>query len=137
MRSLFLTALLATAGVASAQGCGALAITGSGAPGTSLQLAVSGAQAGDIALLLVGQTLGATNVPLPMGGNLSLGLDAPFVSVPIGRADAGGAAALTLPIPAMLGQHIDLHGQAVLLGISFMPFGLRACATNVVDFGIG
>ena len=137
MRSLFIAGLFALAGVASAQSCGSLAVTGSGAPGTSLQIAVSGAHTGDFVILVIGDTLGTTSVPLPMGGALVLGLATPFLPAPMGVADAAGAASLTIPLPAMLPAPTSLHAQAAQIGISLMPFGLTACASNVADFTIG
>lgn len=137
MRTLPLLALAAATNFLPAQSCGVLAIAGSGAAGSQLQFAVSGAAPGDLAVLLVAESAGATSVPLPMGGSLVLGLEAPFLPVPIGRVDAAGAAMLSVDVPAMLGVTIQLQGQAALVGYSRMPFALRACASNVVPFAIG
>ena len=137
MHKLILASLFALAGALPAQTCGSLAITGTGAAGTQLGIAVSNATAGQIAILIFGETAGSTTVPLPMGGSLVLGLDLPFFPAPIGRADASGAASVQVQIPAGLGTQYSLQGQAVLVGFSMNPFALNACASNVVPFTIG
>jgi hypothetical protein len=136
MHRLTIAALLALASLASAQDCGVLAITGSGASGTSLQVDVSGATANGFALIVVGETLGSTSVPLPLGGSLSLGLATPYFPIPVGVVDAAGAATLSVPIPDLMGYQISLNAQAVVISIA-IPFGLNACASNVVGFTIG
>ena len=134
MKSLAIAALLALSSFATAQ-CGTLAVTG-GAPSTTLQIAVSGAAANSFALAAVGTTLGSTTLPLPLGGNLVLGLATPFIPLPIGPVDASGAASLSIPLPAQLPQ-INLHAQGVVVGFTMQPPSISACGTNVVSFTIG
>jgi hypothetical protein len=136
MHRLSIAALLALASFASAQDCGVLAITGSGASGTTLQVDVSGATTNGFALILVGETLGTTSVPLPMGGSLSLGLATPYFPIPVGVIDAAGAATLSVPIPDLMGYQISLNAQAAVISFAF-PAGLSVCASNVVGFTIG
>ena len=65
MRSLFVASLLALASFVPAQSCGTLAITGTGAPNTTLDVALTGATANGLAIVFVGQTTGSTTIRLP------------------------------------------------------------------------
>ena len=115
---------------------GSLAISG-GASGSQLSISVAGASSGSYAILVVGEQAGSTQVPLPIGGSLVLGIAEPFFPVPIGMADMAGAVSLQLQIPANLPGQLSLQAQAVSLGYSLMPFAIRACASNVVPVTIG
>jgi hypothetical protein len=137
MRSITLAALLSLTSMATAQACGSLAIVGTGAPGTIMQVDVTGAQAGGVAMLVIGDTLGSTTLPLPLGGSLILGLAEPFFPLPVGEIDAAGAATTSIQLPSVLGPQILLNAQAVVFGFSLMPFGFSACASNLVPFTIG
>ncbi|HEU4418639.1 MAG TPA: hypothetical protein VFT55_06845 [Planctomycetota bacterium] len=134
MKSLAIAALLTLSGLATAQTCGTLAITG-GAPSTTLTIGVSGAAANSFAIAIVGPTLGSTTVPLP-GSSLVLGLANPFIPLPLGPVSATGSASQSIQLPAQLPQ-INLHGQGVVIGFTTQPFGINACGTNVVSFTIG
>src|SRR5215813_12929857 len=58
MRSLFLATALLLAGVSQAQSCGTLAVTGTGAAGTQLTVALTGATANGFALIAVAENTG-------------------------------------------------------------------------------
>ena len=136
MRPLFLSVALAFAGVLSAQTCGSLAITGSGAAGTQLGVAVTGATANAFTIVLVGETTGTTSLPLP-GGSLSIGLASPFLPLPLGRTDATGAASQQINVPSWISQQYSLNAQAVTIGFTRSPFSISGCTTNVAAFTIG
>ena len=136
IRAIFVAASLVLAGALPAQGCGSLAISG-GASGSQLSISVAGASSGSYAILVVGEQAGSTQVPLPIGGSLVLGIAEPFFPGPIGMADMAGAVSLQLQIPANLPGQLSLQAQAVSLGYSLMPFAIRACASNVVPVTIG
>lgn len=136
MRTFFAAASLALASALPAQACSSLSISG-GAPGSNLSIAVSGAPAGGFAVLVVGEQAGSTQIPLPMGQSLLLGVAEPFFPVPLGQVSASGAASLQLAIPASLPGQLQLQAQAVGLGFSFPPIMLQACTSNVVPVTIG
>lgn len=138
MRTLFLATILTVAGAASAQTCGTLAFTGTGAAGTTLGIAVTGATAGGFVTLGVSQNTGTTPINVGwLGLNLTLGLDSPIIPLPLGRANSSGDITRSLNIPAGLGQQFALQGQAVTITLSIFPFNLTACASNVAPFSIG
>ena len=136
MRMLSLDSLLALVTTASAQSCGALAISG-GTAGASVAIALSAAPAGGYVVLAVGEQAGSTVVPLPLGGSLVLGVAAPFVPMPIGVADASGNLAVAVPVPANLPRQLQLQVQAAVVQVAFPPLSLSACASNVVPVTIG
>lgn len=138
MRTLLLASILSTAGFTTAQSCGTLAFTGTGAAGTTLGIAVTGATAGGMVALGVSQNTGTTTINVgPLGLNLTLGLDSPIIPVPLGRADSSGNVSRSIAIPSGLNQQIALQGQAVTITLSLFPFSLSACASNVAAFSIG
>lgn len=138
MRTHLLASILTIAGAVSAQTCGTLAFTGTGAAGTSLTIDVTGATAGGFVTLGVSQNTGTTTINVgSLGLNLTLGLDSPIIPVPLGRANSNGDISRTLNIPSQLGQQFSLQGQAVTLTLSLFPFSLSACASNVAAFTIG
>lgn len=136
MHTFFAAASLALASALPAQACSSLSISG-GAPGSNLSIAVSGAPAGGFAVLVVGEQAGSTQIPLPMGQSLLLGVAEPFFPVPLGQTDLSGAASLQLAIPASLPGQLQLQAQAVGLGFSFPQIMLQACTSNVVAVTIG
>lgn len=125
--------------------CANLAVTGTGAPGTSLQFAVNGTAASIPAFLMLSLTQGSTSLPLGPFGSLTLGLAQPVLPLPIGMTDASGDASLTIAVPSAATYGLDLFGQGVTVGFSFTPptggglptFSLVTCATNVVSFHLG
>lgn len=137
MRTLFLASILTLAGLAQAQNCGTLTITGSGAAGTQVGVALTAAAANAFAVVFVGENAGATTLPLPMGASLSLGLAEPFFPVPLGRTDGNGDASLQVTVPSFISQQYALHAQAAAIGITWMPFGITGCTSNVVPLTIG
>src|SRR5262245_19021353 len=87
----FFATFLPVAGVATAQSCGTLAITGTGAPGTTLTYSITGATARGYVTLAVAEDTGTTTINLgALGLNLTLGLDTPILPVPLGRANSSG-----------------------------------------------
>jgi hypothetical protein len=137
MRSLFLATALLLAGVSQAQSCGTLTVTGTGAAGTQLTVAVTGATANGFALIAVAENTGTTTIRLPMSGSLTLGLAAPIIPLPLGRTDANGDASISFTVPSRLTTAHNLNGQAVTLALSLHPFGISACASNVAAFAVG
>lgn len=135
MRILLLASLLAASATAQ---CGTLAFTGTGAPGTTLGIGVTGTTANGFVTLGVSQNTGTTTINLGRFGlNLTLGLDTPIIPVPLGRADATGAVSRNLNVPANIGQQFSLQGQAVTMTFTMSPFAISACASNVAAFTIG
>lgn len=135
MRILLGIAVLALSTFATAQ-CGTLAVTGPGTAGTTLTVAVSGTNAGNLVALVAGQTTGTTAIAFgPL--NLTLGLAQPFFPVPIGIADANGDVSVSFTVPSQITQQVALNAQAATLGLTLRPFALTACASNVVAFTIG
>jgi hypothetical protein len=136
MRSLFLATALLLAGVSQAQ-CGTLTVTGTGAAGTQLTLAVAGATANSFALLAVAENTGTTTIRLPMSGSLTLGLASPIIPFPLGRTDASGNASVSFTVPSQITTAHNLNGQVATFTLSFHPFGIAACASNVAAFAVG
>lgn len=139
LRSIVVLASLVAA--ASAQ-CSTLSVTGSGAPGTTLQVALDGNSPNAIAWLVLGEAQGTTAINLGPLGTLTLGLAAPFTPAPMGTTNLLGDAALTINVPTALPTTgLDLFAQGVTLGFTFTPgpnpFGFNWCASNVVGFHIG
>lgn len=139
LRSVLVLASLVAA--ASAQ-CSTLSVTGSGAPGTTLQVALDGNSPNAIAWLVLGETQGTTAINLGPLGTLTLGLAAPFTPAPMGMTNLQGDASLTINVPTTLPTTgLDLFAQGVTLGFTFTPgpnpFGFNWCASNVVGFHIG
>ncbi|MFM1872787.1 MAG: hypothetical protein RL398_2209 [Planctomycetota bacterium] len=71
-----------------------------------------------MAVVAVGQTLGTTTINLGTAGSLVLGLDMPFVPLPLGQVGISGSASATIAIPSALAVGVDLHAQAVVLGLT-------------------
>lgn len=94
-----LTLSLALAGMTSAQ-CSTLAITGSVNFGQSVSIDVTGAPAGSIVLIGASQSLGSTSFSFGPLGGFSLDIAQPLMILPMGMADATGAASLDFTMPA-------------------------------------
>ncbi|MBL8727548.1 MAG: hypothetical protein JNM25_03885 [Planctomycetes bacterium] len=134
--------LLTTAATAQ---CSTLAITGTGLPGTTLQVDLTGSTANAIAFVVIGETQGSTTISLGSAGSLVLGLDAPFFPVPLGMASATGAVSRGFAVPSTATVGVDGFGQGLSLSFTFsmptgggMPtFGFSTCTSNVVPFHFG
>ena len=139
--TLFVTSLACLAATASAQSCATLAITGTGAPGTSLNVSVDGPAGPAIVFLVAGEQQGSLSFNLGPLGTLNLGLADVALVLPLGMADAQGDVSRAIPIPAGLPATIsvDVFGQSVGLGWSFQPLPptFSLCTSNVVGFHIG
>ena len=125
---------------ASAQ-CSTLAITGTGAPGTSLTFDLNGTDSHALALLAVGETQGTTTIQLGPLGSLTLGLATPFIPVPLGFTNTSGDISRTINIPSSATFGVDLFGQGVTAAYAFSPtaphFSVTFCTSNVVGFHVG
>lgn len=137
MRSLLLASILLTAGVASAQSCGTLAITGSGAPGTTLDVSLTGSTADSYAWVFVGPNTGSTSIGVGPLFSLTLDLDPPFFPVFLGMTDGSGDASRQITVPGGIPQQINLNAQAATFTLARMPFGISVCTSNTVAFTIG
>ena len=137
-------ASLALAMPATAQ-CGAMTVSGDGAPGSSLTFDVSGVAGDAFVLILVGRETGDFSFDFGPLGTLDLGLLPPFIPFTAVRTDGDGNASVERRVPNGIRSLIDLHAQGVSVefGISFgepgtrPTFGFDFCETNVVDFSIG
>ena len=129
---------------ASAQ-CATLTITGTGLPGTTLQVTHDGTAANTLALLAVSETQGTNVVDLGPLGSLTLGVQFPLIPFPLGLTDANGDVSRSFDVPSAATLGFDVFGQGVTLDFSFsipagggMPtFSLSSCASNVVAFHVG
>jgi len=134
---LLTTLILGTfASTLAAQSCAQLTVTGTGAPGTTLALALHG-DARALAFVAIGDTQGATTIHFGNLGTLNLDLATPFLPLPLGMTDANGDAAVSLPIPAGVPAR-DLFAQGLTATFTVVPhLGLSFCTSNVVAFHIG
>jgi hypothetical protein len=143
-KSLLVASLGLFATAASAQ-CSTLAITGTGLPGTTLQVDLTGSTAAAIAFVVIGETQGSTTITLGSAGSLTLGLDGPFLPVPLGMTSATGAVSRGFPVPSAATVGVDGFGQGLTLSFSFTPptgggmptFGFSTCTSNVAPFHFG
>jgi len=143
--ALFALSIAAIGGAVSAQNCATLAVTGNGAPGTTLSFSIDGSAANAFAFLVVGQAQGTLAVDLGPIGSLTLGVLPDFI-LPLGMTDLAGDVTLAAEVPNMPsipGQ--DLFGQGVTLGFTLptLPptgipnFAWTLCASNVLGFHFG
>jgi hypothetical protein len=121
------------------QACAALSVTGSGKPGTALELKLTGGKANSHVLLALSAKAGKTTFNFGPLGSLVLGLASPVAKPVIGRADKNGALTVSLKIPKNF-PAFDLKGQAVTGGLTVTKVpGKRAsvkfdfCTSNVVS----
>jgi len=130
--------LVLAAGAAQAQ-CGNLTASGSGAPGTAVDLAVTGSTANAPVLCVIGDTLGVTTIQIGSLTTLELGLETPFIPVPMGLSDGNGDASLSINVPSTTTMGLDLHGQAVAIDFGFGPGGISLgfCVSNTASFHVG
>lgn len=137
MRSLLLTTSLLLAGLAHAQNCGTLAVTGAGTAGTTLDFSLTGATANSFAVVFVGENTGSTPIRLGMGTTLTIGLATPFFPLPLGRTDANGDVARQFTVPTRATTQHAVNGQAATFTLTWRPFSLGGCTSNVVPFNVG
>jgi hypothetical protein len=147
-QSLIALSLLSLVATGSAQTCATLTVTGSGAPGSTLEFQLPNPTADAFAFLAIGGTEGTTTLDFGPLGSLTLGLDQPFAPVPLGLTDASGSASLSIAIPANAAfPQADLFAQGVVVSVSFAPpagppssvppLSLTFCTSNVVGFSVG
>jgi len=138
MRLFGLVSTLVLASTLAAQGsCGTLGFTGTGAAGTTLDVSVTGATANGFALVAISENTGSTPIRLPVVGTLTLGLDTPILPLPFGRLDASGNLTRSITVPTGATTAHNLQAQAITMTLSFRPFALTACTSNVAAFTIG
>ena len=130
---------------ASAQSCATLTVAGTGAPGTTLTFNFDGQASGAFAFLAVGATQGTTSIPFGPLGTLTLGLDAPFLTLPLGMTNASGDASASIPVPNGFPLSLDLFAQGLTAELTITPpsppnpptISLTFCTSNVAGFHIG
>lgn len=135
---LAIAALIATSTFATAQNCSTLAVTGSGAPGTTLTLALTGGDPNTLAMVALGASTGSTQIGFGPLGSLSLGIAQPQGLIPLGRTDANGDATLSIKLPNATLPTLTLYGQAITATLQAgRPPQLAFCTSNVEMFMIG
>ena len=139
LKTTVLALSIATLSTGATAQCGTLAANGSGAPGSSLELALTGSTPMSFAFLAVGDTLGTTSIEIGTLATLELGIEMPFIPLPLGRTDMNGDASLTIDVPSTVTMGIDLYGQGVGVDFDFGPTGpsLDFCVSNTVAFSLG
>lgn len=133
------------AATASAQSCATLTVSGTGAPGTTLQFNLDGQASGAFAFLAVGMTQGTTSIPLGPLGTLTLGLASPLLTLPLGMTNASGDASVSVPVPNGFPVSLDMFAQGLTAELTITPpspptppsISLSFCTSNVVGFHIG
>lgn len=120
---------------AAAQSCSDLAIRGTGQPGTPLVFAVRGATADAPTVLVLGPNAGSTTIRFGALRSLTIGLDRPFIVLPLGRTDANGDLVRTVTVPANVARQHALHGQAVT--VDGRRRARTFCESDVEAFTIG
>jgi len=137
-KNLLLVATVAICGATIPAQCANLTITGNGAAGTILTLAIDGTEANQFAFLILGQNLGNTTLPLGPFGTINLDLVQPWFPFPIGLTDAAGDVSVTVDVPLSLPTSTFMNAQGLTLGaLSGQPPTLNTCTTNTVAFRIG
>jgi hypothetical protein len=124
--------------------CADLSISGTGAPGTTLTFALTGAEPNAHAWTMVGFTEGTTTINIGPLGSLELGLLEPFIPMPMGQTDANGDASNTIFVPPGIPFSLDLFAQAFSWSINVQhgPPGpatvsLSFCTSGVESFHYG
>jgi hypothetical protein len=135
-------ALLAIAVIAapSFSQCSTLTVAGTINPGETVTVSVSGATPDSLTFIAIGDP-GSTTIPFP-GGGLVLGLESPFLLLPLGVTDASGdvsqSATVSLNIPAGVIQDYTFTVQAVTVsfGTSWPPT-FSFCVSNTATLVSG
>ena len=124
--------------------CADLAVTGTGAPGTDLTFALTGAEPHAHAWAMIGFAQGTTTINIGPLGTLELGLVEPFHPKPMGQTDANGDATDTLFVPPGLPFSLDLFAQAFSWSVNVThghhgpaTVTLTFCTSGVEGFHIG
>lgn len=129
MRSLIpFAASLAFCALAPAQDpCANLSVSGDGSPGSDITFELTTDGSGSaIAFVMIGKTAadpaGSGHFSIP---GLDLGLEPPFIPLPLGMTDMGGDISRTFTVPMGLNlPELDLLAQGMAVEFSFMfPFG--------------
>ena len=125
------------------QSCSELTVTGSGAPGTDIQLDLVGGHTNSILFLALSDSVGETGFDFGALGSLKLGLGSPVEYFVIGLTDQGGSFSTTVAVPVGL-PLIEINAQAVSMKytLEFAPggslaFKLDFCPSNVVGLRAG
>ena len=117
--------------------CATLTVTGTGAPGTDLQFHLDGQASNAFAFVAAAFTQGTTTISFGSLGALTLGLDSQFLALPLGMTNSSGDASTSIGVPGFFPLPIDLFAQGATAALSFIPFGLSFCASNVTTFHVG
>lgn len=129
-----IASLATTATAGDPTSCSTLAID---TTGSAVTVDVSGSIPMALTVLLVGETTGETVLPLGGLGDLTLGLEVPFIPIPIGSTDLTGDLSLSFENDGAAG--LALFGQAVSFGLDFGSGGppeFGVCESNVVAFDL-
>lgn len=115
--------------------CSTLTVSSShetGSPFQLVQVDVTGSASHSLHVLAVAETPGGTFLDLGFA-SLTLGLEEPFVAVPLGVSDLDGGLTRSIHLPADLG--VTLFSQSVALELSFDlgPPTLSFCESNVAE----
>jgi hypothetical protein len=138
---LFRSALCAIAVIAAPtlSQCSTLTVSGTLNPGETITISVTGATP-DSATLLVAGHAGSTTIQLP-GDDLLLGVDVPFVVVPLGMTDASGdvtfMASVPADFPAAWIPNDTFTLQAVTIGFSSSSPPFAFCVSNTATLVSG
>lgn len=119
--------------------CSDLSITGTGAPGTSLDFEVSGADARALAVLGIGMP-GSSSFAVGPLGTLELGLAPGYMIRIMGITDGSGYCADSIWIPPGLHFSLDLSAQVATADFVHSPPGrpsLEFCTSDVEAFHVG
>ena len=124
--------------------CADLAVTGTGAPGTDLTFALTGAEPHAHAWTMIGFAEGTTLIDIGPLGTLELGLVEPFIPKPMHQTDGNGDTTDTIFVPPGLPFSVDLFAQAFSwsVNVQHSPGGpatvsLLFCTSAVEGFHIG
>jgi hypothetical protein len=100
---------------------------------------VTGATADSLTFVVIGHD-GTTTIPLP-GGGLVLGVDSPFLPLPLGVTDAAGDVSQSATVPANIPpgviQNDTFTVQAVTVSFTTMPFAFSFCVSNTATLVSG
>ena len=137
--------LLVLAASAVAQPCSDLTITGSVNPGNTVTLSVTGAPAGSLTLLGLGES-GTTTIGAGLFA-FTIDLAWPFHILPLGMTDANGEVSVSIEIPSNIPQGVipsmTLDAQAATFGLSLPtpanpgPPSFGVCVSDVESLVFG